>query len=1047
MSIVIRNRYRQSLVRGVLVCLSMSLDWLTVCRAETKLEYNRDVRPILADRCFRCHGPDSAARQAELRLDRRESVIERRAIVPGQAAASLVIRRITATDNKQMPPTDSGLKLSAAEIELLRRWVDQGAEYQPHWSFIPPRSMKRETSGTQLSPVNWVQNPIDRFVLTELEQRGLRPSAEADRGTLLRRANLALTGLPPTIDELNAFEADDSPQAYECAIDRLLASPRLAERLTLDWLDAARYADTIGHFTDFPRQAWPWRDWVLDAFQRNMPFDQFTIEQLAGDLLPEATLAQKIATGFNRNHMVTDETGVIDEEYRTGYVADRVETTATVWLGLTAGCARCHDHKYDPIAQREYFSMFAYFNNVPEKGLIYKSDNADPVISLITPEHERRLAELRDAREKCEQRWKQIEPAVLTAEAEWQKSAKLPSATDTGLAAHLSFDDTTHDKSSREQPTQLVGNLKYATGLRGSAGQFDATQYVEMAAPPLDTGRPFSLSVWIRPTTASANYIISKLDSIQGQRGFELLWYKTHPRINLVHEQHKSAIELIGSGSFTTGDWHHLVVTYDGSSRAAGVRLFMDAVPQKMLVRRDSLRGSVASDAPWQVAWKRSGLGFEGFLDELRIYERTLSDDEIRDLFWHDLLSGAVAIPIDKRTANQQDRVRSRFLEQTGSDDTRKLISELAEHKRQEADFRHSVPTAAVMQELPTPRDTFVLTRGQYDQPGEKVTAGVPQSLGSARPSGNRLDFARWLMSSDNPLTARVSVNRMWQQMFGEGLVRTPNDFGLQGEPPTHPDLLDWLAVEFVHSGWDTKALLRQIVTSATFRQTSNWPTTDDPENRLLARGPRFRLPAETIRDQALAIGDLLAERIGGPSVKPYQPPGLWEQVSYNAEQVYEQDHGDSLYRRSLYTFWKRQAPPPSLLTLDSPTRETCLVRRQRTNTPLQSLVLLNDVTFVEAARGLATRLLREPNLSTADRLQLGFRLATSRTPTPSELDSLVRLFDAQLAEFRRQPESAWQLLSVGELPVDRNLPEPELAAMTLVANVLLNLDETLTMH
>jgi hypothetical protein len=1018
-----------------------------------KVEYNRDIRPILSDKCFRCHGPDGAQRQADLRLDRREDAVteqgESGAIVPGKPDESEVVRRIVSTDaDERMPPRDSGQELSQAEIDLIRTWIGQGAEYQPHWSFLPPKAAKLP----KVSDKKWPRNAIDRFVLAELDERGVRPSPEANKATLLRRVSLDLTGLPPTLAELDAFLADDSPQAYERVVDRLLASPSYGERMALDWLDAARYADTNGYYTDVERQAWPWRDWVIAAFNANKPFDEFTIEQLAGDLLPEATVQQKVATGFNRNHMVTNESGVDDEEYRVGYVVDRVDTTTTVWMGLTVGCARCHDHKYDPISQREYYQLFAYFNNIQENGLVKDPTNPPPVMGLPTPEQERQLAKLADERKVCEAKLRGIRPPLSKQLADWEPSAlSALSATATeGMRAHFALNGDGGDRGPAKLSSNVEGTLPFTPGVRGQAADFNGDQYIESPGGlSLDRDKPFSLSVWIKPGNGPQGCVVSKMDGTAASRGFEIMWYKSQPRINIVHEWARNAIEVVARQSFSR-QWHHLAIVYDGSSKAAGLSIFVDGKQTELNVKRDTLTGSIATDDPWRIAWKATGIGFEGGIDELRLYDRTLTSDEVDALYWTDLLAGAIETPPADRQRHQTDALQQYYITRFGSDELRNVSSEIARLKEEEAATKKTIVSSPVMHERDEMRSTHLLLRGQFDQPGDVVSAGLPAALSTNASNGppNRLGLAQWLVSDNNPLTARVIVNRYWQLVFGEGIVRTANDFGLQGELPTHPELLDWLAVEFRESGWDVKRLMKLLVMSATYRQLSNFTPellAADPENRLLARGPRYRLPAELIRDQALALSGLLVERVGGPSVKPYQPPGLWEAVSYNGDMTYVPDAGESLYRRGLYTFWKRQVPPPGLLAFDGPTREVCTVRRARTNTPLQALVLLNDVTYIEAARVLAQKILREE--ASDGRVQKAFRTVTGREPSEKEVSALNELYAKQLAEYRADRKAAEALLKQGESKIDPKLDPCELAAWTIVASVLLNLDEVITQH
>jgi hypothetical protein len=1020
--------------------------------APEKVEFNRDIRPIMSDTCFKCHGFDGKARKAGLRLDVRDEALKPAEsgavpIVPGKPDQSEVVARLFAEDEGDlMPPKKSHLVVTPEQRALIRRWIAEGAEYQPHWALVPPKSPKVPGFELQVSsstaetrnPKPETQNSIDAFVRARLAHEGLVPSPEADAATLRRRVALALTGLPPE---------ESAPSDYAALVEHLLASPHFGERMALEWLDAARYADTNGFYNDSERQAWPWRDWVIRAFNENMPFDRFTIEQLAGDLLPSATPPQLIATGFNRNHMVTNETGIIEEEYRMGYVADRVDTTATVWLGLTVGCARCHDHKYDPITQRDYYRLFAAFNSIDETGIVKDVEplSPAPAIMLPTPEQDAQLAKLGTDRKATDAKLRTFKPALEKEIAAWEPTAlaALPAMPAQGERVHFAFD------GKLPAGATTSGTMKETPGVKGQAADFDATQYVEFPEPqPLERDRPFTLSLWIMPGNAPQGCVVSKMDSDADGRGFEILWYKSQPRITLAHRYSTDGIEVVADQKLGRKQWRHVVVTYDGSSKAAGLKVYVDGVLSSARVRRDNLSGSIASAEPWRIAWKGTGIGFEGSLDEFRLFDRVLSAEEVGTLHWREFLEGAFALPAKERTRAQADTIETYYIEQHGSAELRALASRAAELKTREEAVRREILSVSVMHEMDKPRETHVLARGQYDHPAERVEFGVPASL-SPLPSGapaNRLGLAQWLVARDNPLTARVAVNRLWAQCFGEGLVRTVNDFGLQGETPIHPELLDWLAVRFMESGWDVKAMMRLLVTSATFRQRSDFTPAllaRDPENRLLARGPRFRLPAETIRDQALAISGLLVGKIGGPSVKPYQPPGLWEAVSYNGESTYVAGHGEELYRRGLYTYWKRQSPPPGMMTFDAPTREVCAARRPRTNTPLQSLVLLNDVTYVEAARALAGRMMRAKGEPAA----FGFHLTTGRAPSTDEAAALQHYHDEQLAAFHARPESAKALLKAGESAVDPALDSCDLAAWTLTATVLLNLDEVLTQH
>jgi hypothetical protein len=1080
---------------GLLLSASLLAAGYSMAHAEEQpaapIGFNRHVRPILSNNCFRCHGPDGAARQGELRLDRREDAVARGAIVPGDVEASLLLRRVLATDDSQMPPPDSGQTLTPAERQTLRQWITQGAAYEPHWAWTPPRPVDPPA----ISRSDLANNAIDHFVIADLDRRGLSPAPPADPATLLRRVSLALTGLPPTIAEVDAFLADPRPDAYERAVDRLLDSPRYGERMAADWLDAARYADTNGYFGDNPRQMWPWRDWVIAAFNRNLPYDQFTVEQLAGDLLPGATLEQQVATGFNRNHMVTDETGIIDEEYRVEYMADRLETTGAVWLGLTVGCARCHDHKYDPLTQRQYYELFAYFNNGPETGLASLHD-PPPTLELATAEQRAELDMRAAARAKAEAELVRVGESLGESIASWELAAadELSPPAD-ALAAHVAFEpersNTAESSTAAGLPAAVErgSSLAHEPGVVGQAALFDAQGHLELPPHVLpDTDGPWTIGLWIKPT-GSLNCILSKTEPTEERRGIEVLWRKGRIRVHLVQQWGVAAIEVETLEPAAKSDWRHVVVRHDGSGQAAGIAVFIDGAAADLNVERDALAGaadrSIDNDQPLAIGRRDNGLGYYGHIDELRVYGRALSDDEIARLHSSDRIGGILSLPADGRDTARHAIVRDYYIRRHGDPAARTALDQVTHTRAAEAAQRALLPTTLVMQDLPQPRQTYVLLRGQYDQPGDAVQPSVPDWLSPAiltrsvskgtevtrsvsegspdttayaavpaPPRPDRLALARWLTAPDHPLTARVAVNRLWRQCFGEGLVRTANDFGSQGEPPTHPELLNWLAVRFVAGGWDMKDLLRLIVTSATFRQSSiprDSLLADDPDNRRLARGPRFRLPAEMIRDQALFASSLLAERVGGPSVKPYQPPGLWEEVSYDGDASYVPDQGEGRWRRSLYTYWKRQAPPPALLIFDAPTRETCSVLRARTNTPAQALVLLNDPMHVEAARGLAADVL---DIAAADgqRLSHAFRRVTSRPPDDTERDVLLSLLDRQRNRFAADPSAARRFVDAAAVPPaladtasDDDRAIADWAAWTAVAQVILNLDETLT--
>ncbi|QDU38987.1 Planctomycete cytochrome C [Maioricimonas rarisocia] len=1004
-----------------------------------EVRFNRDVRPILSENCWRCHGFDAKQRQAGLRLDVREDALRPAdsgllPIVPGKPDQSELIARIAAQDESlRMPPPDAHQQLSPAQVETLSTWIAEGAVYERHWAFEPIRK-------PPVPDVDGALNPIDAFVAARLEREGLDFADEATPETLLRRICFDLTGLPPTLDDIERFEKD----GYEQTVDRLLASPHFGERMAADWLDAARYADTNGYFGDRPREIWLWRNWVIDAFNANMPYDQFTIEQLAGDLLPNASVSQRIATGFNRNHMANNETGIIDEEYRVEYVVDRIDTTMTTWLGLTVGCAQCHDHKYDPITQREFYSLFAFFNTVPERGLLV-GNNPPPLMSVPTPEQEENLTRASAARGEAEERFAPLRAEANRRMSEWEMHAsdELEPPPADNILQYEAFEDAATDGVERfGTPPQSE------SGVVGQAGDFDATRHLEAELPEFSADEAWTIGLWIKPD-GPLSCVLSKIEPDSDRRGLELLWMKGRLMTNLVGRWKVSAIEVATINNIAAGRWHHVVLSYDGSKTAAGLRIFVDGRPAAVEIRSDSLSHSLSTSEPLRIGRRDSGLGFYGSLDELRVVSGTLSDEVIAGWGWGERIRGIVQTPADKRTGEQTQTLFDYYVDHYASQETREARDRLESLRNAEQAARDAIPTTLVMAEQDEPRKTYVLERGQYDKPGEEVQPGVPASLSDWPDDAprNRLGLARWLVADDNPLTARVAVNRLWKQCFGYGLVRSMNDFGTQGELPTHPDLLDYLAATFRESGWDVKAMLRLIVTSRTYRQSSQLWTQDgevfDPQNRLLARGPSFRLPMEMIRDQALSASGLLVRTIGGPSVKPYQPPGLWEEVSYNGEESYVPDSGSGLWRRSVYTYIKRQAPPPSLLLLDGPTREKCTIERPRTNTPLQSLLLLNDETYLEAARVLAEQILSEES-DDAKRMQRLWQTILTREPTAAELERLTGLLTRQRERFAGKAEAANRVLSVGEAKGREGQDARELAAWTIVAHTVFNLDEAI---
>ena len=1038
---------------------------------EDRLEFNRDIRPLLSDNCFACHGPDEKTREAGLRLDRVDDsrlqlASGQKAIVPGDPATSELVRRITSAEpDLHMPPMESGKQLTAAQVNVLKRWIAQGAEYQAHWSFVP---LVRPVAPRSTSVSS--RNPIDSFVQSRLAQEGLELAAQADRERLLRRVTLDLTGVPPSLDELDEFLADQSPDAFEKVVDRLLASPRYGERMSLEWLDAARYADTHGFNNDTTRYMWRWRDWTIQAFNQGMPFDQFITEQLAGDLLPSPTLEQRIATGFNRNHVINSEGGIIPEEYRVEYVADRVHTTATILMGVSLGCARCHDHKFDPFTQREYYQFFAFFNNLNEQGEAGRSGNAEPTIKAPTADQTRRQQNLSQMLAKVNQSLQQRTKQAAQSMPEWEPKLQAAYAGQSLAPDPVLFwplDETSgsevveHRDPARKG--QVIGKADWAPGKLAGSLHLDGNTHVEAGDfANFERTDQFSYGAWIKVENKDGATVLSRMDDADAHRGFDLLLVGGKLTAHLVHHWPDNALHLVTKSEVPVNEWKHVFATYDGSSKGEGFKLYVDGKLQEVEITHRTLSESVRTARPLRIGRRTSGAPFRGWIDDVRIYDRELSAEDVAAIAGSDGLREILAMAADRRSEDQVNLLVNTYLSRFDADYQQEM-SLRSDSERQQKDLDREIPTAMVMAEMPQPRKAFLLKRGQYDLPGDEVQPGTPASLPPfpAEAPRNRLGLARWLLQSDHPLTSRVAVNRAWSLFFGAGLVETVEDFGSQGQWPSHLDLLNWLAVEFQGSDgampaaangkWDVKRLHRTMVTSATYRQSSRvTPELQerDPLNRLLARGPRFRMQAETIRDNALSIAGLLGERLGGPSVSPYQPAGLWDDVAVGADYegtVYKQDQGEGLYRRSMYTFWKRTCPPPGLNTFDAPEREVCTARRSRTNTPLQALVLMNDPTYLEAARRLAERVMKSDDDTPQDRLSTAFRLALSRRPSEEEIAISMILFRQRLQKFQYDPDAAKRLLSVGESPRDPSLPEAELAAWTTVMSVILNLDEAIT--
>ena len=993
----------------------------------------------MADRCFSCHGPDPAKRQAGLRLDRPDAATgplplhpDRRAFVPGDPAHSDALARILSDQpTLVMPPAASHLRLTATEKETIRRWIQQGGAYQEHWAFAKPQ----RAALPAVADAAWCRQPIDRFVLANLEANDLAPSPEADRPTLIRRVSLDLTGIPPTPAEVDAFVADTAPDAYEKVVDRLLASPRYGEQMAVPWLDAARYADSHGFQSDPERHLWRWRDWVINAYNANMPFDQFAVEQLAGDLIPNATVAQKIATGFSRNSRYNDEGGIVVEEWRVEGVIDRTTTASAVFLGLTTECCRCHDHKYDPITQREFYKLTAYFNSANEAGASSTSRedpgiNALPVLKVPTTRQAAEAGELAG-------RIKADEGAVAAARK--AVATTRPTVVDPdGLALRLPLDG-----SALPDGTTVDGHPTAVDG--GPAGPglgFAAADRVGVAkAADVDRTDAFSYGAWVNRRGSGSP--VAHMASGGDFTGFDLFVDQGRLAAHVVHRWPAEAIKVRAAVPLPAGAWHHAFATYDGSGKAAGVALYVDGRVVRTEVLNDTLAGPIRTAARFTVGGRDGGDPFDGDVADVRVYGRRLSPAEVAAVAYGPVVGRVMAVPAEQRTAAQAKQLAAaaEATDPALSAATATLMGDQAAA----AALDKAVGDTMVMEESPTPRPTFVLLRGEYDKHGDRVEPGTPAVLPPLPTDAppNRLGLARWIASDQNPLTSRVLVNRLWEKLFGVGLVKTSENLGVQTEWPSNPELLDWLACEVVALHWDQKAIQREMVLSAAYRQASGVTPAlmeRDPENRLLARGPRFRLSAEQIRDQALAVSGLLVEKVGGPSVRPYAPANLWAGNMYGNLKKYEPSAGGDLYRRSLYTFVKRTAVAPAMAAFDQPTREYCVIRRSRTDTPLQALDLMDDPTYVEAARALA-----EHAMGDADPVAWMFKRATGRAASVDERRILAAGFARSRAKYAADPAAAAKLVAVGASRADASLDPVTLAAYTTTASVVLNLDEMVT--
>ena len=1013
------------------------------------IDYNFHVQPILSDKCYHCHGPDANTRKAELRLDTKEGL--------GNIKGSQIMTRVLSKDLEEvMPPPEAKLILTDYEKAILAKWIDQGTEWKPHWSFIPPQK-------SEIPEVNnneWPQNEIDYFILSKLEQEGLTPNERADRETLIRRVSLDLTGLPPEIEAIDDFLSDQDPRAYEKLVDKLLSSPQYGEHMSVDWLDLARYADTHGYQADFYRPHWPWRDWVITAFNQNMPYDEFVTWQLAGDLLPNASKDQILATGFNRNHAQNNEGGIVEEEFRVEYVADRTQTFGTAFLGLTLQCARCHDHKYDPVSQKEFYQLFAFFNNVAESGqtTFYQPDLPGPTLLLPEPEQQEQIAYIEKLTTAKQQ---EIASYKAQKENEWKMPEVVPKTSSIGLIGHFDMETATNQKVSNQvgtkhgqiidpvysklakDPPQLVpGRFGLGIELTGD----DAISIPGMGR--FDRTDQFTIGLWIKvPSDLKSGVIFhnNKGSALYTYKGYQLSVENGQFDVRLAHNFPYNAIHLLSEVQVPTEEWVQVTLSYDGSSTAKGTKLYLNGQELPLKVVRDNLYKDIVFhpksgskkppiDQHLKVGARWRGKGFtKGTVDELKVFSRELTPYEVARISEIETAKPDSGTVLDLHLATQDKQYS-------------KLMRELKSLRNDQNNLAEELFEVMVIDEMAQPRLAYVLDRGVYDQRLEQVGPGTPQSVMSFQQAmdPNRLGLAKWLFDPQNPLPARVTVNRFWQHYFGTGMVKTTDDFGSQGERPIHPLLLDWLAVEFIDSGWDVKHLQKLIVMSATYQQSSRADSTAlgrDYENRLLARGPSSRLSAEALRDLVLSASGLLVDQVGGPSVKPYQPPGLWAYNPFSSR--YEQDHGDDLYRRSLYTFWKRTNPPPTMNIFDAPSRSYCVVKREKTATPLQALVLLNDPQFIEAARVLAQRIMNSDFNTSEEKINLGYRLLTGKAPRPEQLKLLEQQFEEIVAQHKRDPARRTEILTVGEFPLDNQLDKNELVAYTQLMSTVMNFDAT----
>ncbi|MFY0652898.1 MAG: DUF1553 domain-containing protein [Cyclobacteriaceae bacterium] len=1033
------------------------------------VDFNFHIRPVLSDRCFACHGPDELSRKADLRLDTEEAAFGQlpesggKAFVKGKLNKSIAWQRIISDEPEfQMPPPDSHLSLSAEEKALIAKWIEQGAEWKAHWAFIPPvqASVPDISSDGERG-----ENEIDHFILAKLDHVGLQPSPKADKERLIRRVTMDLTGLPPTIEEIDHFLEDESADAYDKLVERLLTTDAYAERMTMEWLDVARYADSHGLHADGLRENWPWRDWVIRAFKANLPYDEFVTWQLAGDLLPEPKREQILATAFHRNNPTNAELGIVSEEFRLNYVADRTNTTATAFMGLTMECATCHDHKFDPISQKEYYQMTSFFNNVPELGMIGNDKNFGPLLLLPDDDAERKIDSLDgeiiqitkqiEARRQAVDQIKEYIEALEPTEVEAPKPDRFFPLESISTKKKILDNDPT---------SNVTGDAELVEGKIGYAVRIDKDneQLKLGGVKNFDLDEPFSAGAWIKiEGQGSFQTIMGNIGAKNtGWRGWVFyLDSLNRPGLKLVHSLSHNYLHVTTDQAVAIDEWTNVFFTYDGSAAAKGLKVFVNGEALETNIHWDRLYKNILpvktrSYIPDYKRQLRMGIAeaylytdtdigaFIGSIDEVKVFHRHLTELEVAALHRKDLNTPQLNVPLRK------DAKRNHYLFRSDKE-YQQLNQQRSDLLIQKFDLIDPIHEVMVMEEMSPPRTTRILERGLYTALGEVVYPMTPEALPAFSDDlpKNRLGLAQWLFSDEHPLTARVAVNRYWQMIFGRGIVETTHDFGTQGALPSHPELLDWLAVEFRKSKWDIRALLTMMVSSETYKQSAEATEEhieNDPKNIFLARGSSYRLQAEMVRDNALAASGLLSRTIGGESVKPYQPKGLWKDKNEFSGYLttYIPDSGDSLYRRSMYTFIRRTSPHPAMLAFDAPDRSVCTVKRESTNTPMQALVLMNDPQFVEASRVLAERMQKEGGKNIESRLQYAFRLLCSRKASDKELELMKKQYDTAFSKYQKEPSAAEAFLQIGEYPFSTTLDKIETAALAMVVNMMMNFDE-----